>query len=179
MPVYEDTAAVTGHRPHKLAIGNYSGYDENNPLRVWIRVQLHMRLQEHQIRRGITGMAPGVDQDFARVCIETKIPFIAAVPFIGQDRTWPAETRKRYRQLLDAAAEVVVVCTGGYERWKLQARNEWMVEHGTHLFAVFDGSPGGTANTVAYADRFGPDKNRDRINPDDFRREWLNKEALI
>jgi uncharacterized phage-like protein YoqJ len=33
----------------------------------------------------------------------------------------------------------------------MQARNEWMVDNSNAMIAVWDGSPGGTANTVKYA----------------------------
>ena len=34
---------------------------------------------------------------------------------------------------------------------RMQARNQWMVDHCQLLIAVFDGSPGGTKNCVDYA----------------------------
>jgi uncharacterized phage-like protein YoqJ len=159
--------AVTGHRPDKLWVGNWSGYDARNPLRLWIYEQMKAYLRALQPTYTITGMAIGVDQDFAACCIELQIPFIAAVPFVGQENQWPLTSRMQYQDVLKAAREVVVVCEGGYERWKMQARNEWNVDHSDKLLAVFDGSQGGTANTVNYADRIGREKCR--IDPNEFR----------
>jgi uncharacterized phage-like protein YoqJ len=159
--------AVTGHRPDKLWVGNWSGYDRTNPLRVWIRAQMKAYLQALQPTHTISGMAIGIDQDFVDVCIKLAIPFIAAIPFVGQERQWPALARDEYALMLHLAKEVVVVCEGSYERWKMQARNEYVCDHSDKLLAVFDGSQGGTANTVNYADRIGREKCR--IDPNDFR----------
>jgi uncharacterized phage-like protein YoqJ len=158
-------AGVTGHRPDKLGVGRWSGYDRTNPLRVWIREQMKVHLKALQPEYAISGMAIGVDQDFVDVCIKLAIPFVAAVPFVGQERQWPALARAEYTLMLALAKEVVVVCEGGYERWKMQARNEWVVDRSNVLIAVFDGSQGGTANTVNYADRVGREKRRIEIGP--------------
>jgi len=157
---------VTGHRPDKLGTNSVSGYVKDNPLRVWIKTQMRDHLKQLRPIYAISGMAIGVDQDFAEVCIELRIPFVAAVPFEGQERTWPIESQEDYRALLAKAHEVVVVSDGPYERWKLHARNEWVVDHINVLIAVFDGTLGGTANTVNYADRVQREKRR--INPNEF-----------
>ena len=161
---------VTGHRPERLGIGSWSGYDKANPLRTWVRAEMRRHLVELQPIRAVSGMAIGVDQDFVEVCVALAIPFVAAVPFRGQERQWPEPAQVEYHRLLKLAAEVVVVCEGGYERWKMQARNEWTVDHINLLVAVFDGSQGGTANTVNYADRVGREKRR--IDPNEFRMEF-------
>ena len=158
----------TGHRPSKLGTDAFSGYIENNPLRVWIKSQLRAHLYQLHPLYVLSGMAIGFDQDLAAVCIELRIPFIAAVPFIGQERLWRHDAQEKYRMLLAHAYEVIVVCDGGYERWKMQARNEFMVDHCNVLLACFDGSPGGTAGTVNYADRVQREVRR--INPNDYRR---------
>lgn len=159
--------AGTGHRPDKLGTEHYSGYIANNPLRTWVRVRARQELLRLRPFYVISGMAPGFDQDLARVAIELRIPFVAAIPFVGQEDRWPLRGRQEYRQLLQQAYEVVIVCEGGYERWKMQARNEWMVDHCTDVLAAFDGSPGGTANTVNYANRVRRPVHR--IDPCEFR----------
>src|SRR3546814_16271306 len=50
---------------------------------------------------------------------------------------------------------VVVGGPGGYAAWKLQKRNEWMVDHADELVALWDGSRSGTGNCVAYANTSG------------------------
>ena len=34
-----------------------------------------------------------------------------------------------------------------------QIRNRWMVDHAVRLIAVYNGTPGGTRNTLAYAQK--------------------------
>lgn len=101
--------------------------------------------------RAISGMALGVDQWAAETCVALGIPFTAAIPFEGQESKWPWRAQRHYRELLEMAEERVVVCPGDYRPFKLQKRNEWMVDNCTLLIAVWDGSPGGTANCVRYA----------------------------
>ncbi len=153
--------AVTGHRPDKLG-----GYNFYKPLRVWLRDQLLAKLQQLQPSSAISGMALGIDQDFAYVCVWAGVPFLAAIPFVGQESIWPEESRLLYNELLSRAYEKVIVSSGGYSARKMQIRNEWMVNHCDVLIAVWDGSEGGTGNCVRYAENAR--RPIERINPKDF-----------
>lgn len=141
---------VTGHRPEKIG-----GYDPMNEVRVALRKEMRRVLVELAPELAISGMALGIDQDFVSVCIDLHIPFIAAVPFLGQESTWPTESQRIYFALLDRADKVVYVSEPGYANWKMDTRNKWMVdevgEDGV-VMAVWDGSPGGTGNCVRYAE---------------------------
>jgi uncharacterized phage-like protein YoqJ len=162
MIISAEVIAVTGHRPDKIG-----GYDFQAPQRMWIRDQLRERLLIYRPKRCISGMALGVDQDFANVCIELGIPFTAAIPFVGQEDSWPKESQDIYTSILAKADDVMVVSPGGYAVWKMQVRNKWMVDHCNLLIAVWDGSPGGTGNCHKYA----VERRHviDRINPNHFR----------
>ena len=146
--------AGTGHRPSKL-----SGYNPGNPVRSWLRDTARDLLTQPRVREsvvsGISGMALGWDQDLASLFVELHIPWIAAIPFEGQESVWPEKSKKEYRELLKLAKEVVVVSPGSYSTYKMQARNCWMVNHATHILAAFDGSFGGTANCLRYANTKG------------------------
>lgn len=108
-------------------------------------------LQRHAPTQVISGMALGWDTALAMAAIAHHIPLIAAVPFVGQESRWPPAQRLRYQKLLRRATEVVVVTEGGYAAWKMQKRNEWMVDRCDVLLALWDGSSGGTANCLTYA----------------------------
>lgn len=138
--------AGTGHRPDKIG-----GYDYYNPQRVWIRERIRTALVDLHATKTISGMALGVDQDLAQVSIDLAIPFIAALPFVGQESRWPKSSQDYYEWLLERADEVVVVSPGGYAAYKMQVRNKWMVDHANALVSVWDGSPGGTGNCMTYA----------------------------
>jgi uncharacterized phage-like protein YoqJ len=117
-------------------------------------------LYEAGARGFISGMALGVDQWAARGVIALRerdptVRLVAAVPFHGQDSLWPEHSRMEYARLLEAADERVVVSKGAFAAWKMQARNEWLVNHADVLLAVWDGSAGGTRNCVQYAQRRG------------------------
>jgi uncharacterized phage-like protein YoqJ len=129
--------------------------------------QIRAALKKHRPLYGISGMALGADQDFIACCLDLKIPYVAAVPFVGQERVWRPAAQAVYRDLLSKAREVVVVSEGGYASYKMQVRNQWLIDHSNLLLAVFDGSPGGTANTVEYARRVG--RTIEYIDPCQYR----------
>ena len=136
--------AAPGHRPNKL--GGY-GPEVDEKLRrlaMWF-------LTTNRPDTVISGMALGWDMAWAEAAIMMRIPVIAAVPFAGQESAWPASSQARYRSILGACSETIVVCDGGYSPWKMQKRNEWMVDHCDYLIALWDGTAGGTGNCVRYA----------------------------
>lgn len=136
--------AVTGHRPDKLG-----GYNNFEKLTWFASCELKMKLPNLVI----TGMALGWDQAIAKACILLDIPFIAAVPFKGQEKIWPIASQKLYNELLSKADEINIICDGGYAPNKMQIRNEWMVDHCSYLEALWNGTSGGTANCVKYANK--------------------------
>ena len=156
--------AVTGHRPNKLG-----GY-ELTPLRLKISQKIYSILEKLKVDVAYTGMALGIDQDFARVCKMLNIPYIACVPCDDQDRMWPLGSKDLYSHLLSSASEIIVVTPGRYKPWVMQKRNEYMVnqlnDKDDFLLAVWDGSSGGTANCVKYAEKLK--KTIVRIDPKDY-----------
>lgn len=153
-------AAFTGHRPDKLG-----GYKLPNPTYVKVCQKIEAALVELKPEKCISGMALGIDQWAASICVKLGIPFIAAIPFLGQENVWPEESKRIYRILLKKAESQHVVSEGSYTAAKLQIRNEWMVDNCDKLIAVWDGTQGGTGNCYKYAESI----NRDiyRINPKD------------
>lgn len=135
---------VTGHRPDKL--GGYS-----DSARIKLEKLAKGVLTELKPTKVITGMALGWDQAIATACVELNIPFIAAIPFRGQETKWPVESQERYHKLLSHAAEVVIVCEGSYAAYKMQLRNQWIVDRCELLVALWDGSGSGTKNCIDYA----------------------------
>jgi uncharacterized phage-like protein YoqJ len=142
--------AFTGHRPDKLP-NKETGYKLPNPTYIHVCRQIEKTLLELKPNKIITGMALGIDQWAANVAIKLGIPFLAAIPFEGQENAWPESSQRTFRTLLKKAAEKVIVCEGGYEASKMQRRNEWMVNNCNILIAVWDGTPGGTSNCINYA----------------------------
>ena len=136
--------AGTGHRPNKL--GGYSWESRNKVYRVaaeWLQVNRPSKV--------ISGMALGWDQALALAAVRNDIPLVAAVPFREQPKAWPAASQAEYYDIIDEAEEIVYVCDPGYAPWKMQKRNEWMVDNSDTVLALWDGSDGGTGNCVKYA----------------------------
>jgi len=140
------TVAFTGHRPAKL--GGY-GTDAQERL---IGLATYF-LSVTRPLKVISGMALGWDQAVAEASIMLHIPVIAAIPFKGQESKWPRDSRYWYNELLTHCAHIEIVSPGGYSPAKMQVRNEWMVDRGDVLTALWDGSDGGTANCYHYAER--------------------------
>jgi len=140
--------AVTGHRPHKLG-NDYAGTSE---LIYNIKYEIEQIFDTYIPTHLITGMALGIDTVFALLAIQHEIPFTAAIPFIGQEKMWPAQSQENYRKIIShPLCEKVIISEGGYTAYKMQVRNEWMVNRCDILIAVWDGTEGGTANCVKYA----------------------------
>ena len=109
-----------------------------------------------QIEYIISGMAQGWDLALVRAALALGIPFVAAVPFEGQETKWPREHQEAFRNFLERAMRVEIVCPGPYANWKFLKRDEWMVDNSNRLLSLYDGSPkGGTAHTYNYAESKG------------------------
>ena len=141
--------AFSGHRPDKLG-----GYKLPNPTYIRVCQQIDAALQELKPEKVITGMALGIDQWAASIAYKLGIPYLAAIPFEGQEKAWPEESQKTFRLLRKLAAEEIIVCEGGYAASKMQIRNEFMVDHCDQLIAVWT-DLGGTGNCVEYAKSVG------------------------
>lgn len=135
----------TGHRPPKLG-----GYSEDVFIRLVLLAKENIPDDTSLI---ISGMALGWDTALAQAAVEKNIPFIAAIPFLGQEKRWPQKSCTLYHNLLSMAKDIVYVSDPGYSPVKMQKRNEWMVDHSDKILALFDGSYGGTFNCISYAKR--------------------------
>lgn len=137
------------------------------PMSDWIQENMELVCYLWQVEKGISGVALGWDTHWAMVCIRLGIPLTCAVPFQGQENMWNQSSQKLYHWILSKATEIVYVCEKGYAPWKMQKRNEWMVNNSDALLAGWDGSSGGTLNCYRYAAEEGGTEII-RINPKDY-----------
>ena len=129
---------------------------------------------------GVSGMALGGDTDIVRVWIEERFPFVAAVPFPGQESRWPKRSQDLYLKLYQEwAIGVRMVSTqpaknDAEARRLLLERDDWVVGVCDEMISLFDGSRGGTAHTYAAWQRMhvADPHLMHRIDPRDLRR-WL------
>lgn len=146
---------VTGHRPNKLY-----GYDLSNPQWQNLKEQFKKILKENNCEEAITGMALGVDTVFALAVLELKsegydIKLHCAIPCKNHSCKWIKESVDQYNDILSKADIVKLVSDEEYKPWLMQKRNEYMVDLADKIIAVWDGSNGGTANCVKYAEKCG------------------------
>jgi uncharacterized phage-like protein YoqJ len=157
---------VTGHRPDKL--GN--AYDVHHPTNVAIGKKMRdfilkqsgfdrntMSFSSDEVVTLISGMALGIDTIWALVALKLKREFPnkfqleCAIPCKNHSSRWLAESKKIYEDILSKADIVTQVSDEEYKPYLMQKRNEYMVDKADFVFAVWDGSKGGTGNCVNYA----------------------------
>ena len=140
--------AITGHRPNKL--GN--DYEMLSPLAIRIKRELQHFINFYKPSVMISGMALGIDTLWAELAIENNIPLVAAIPCINHSVKWNAKHIATYNKILEhPLTTLVLLSEEEYTESCMQARNEWMVDTCDMLVAVWDGTKGGTANCVSYA----------------------------
>jgi len=147
------TVAVTGHRPNKL--WGYNLADKHyQAMKDWFKREL----VERSTTDAYSGMALGVDTVFSLSVLELKdqgykIKLHCAIPCQNHSSKWVSESKEQYNAILSKADEVVVVTDKPYAPYLMQIRNQYMVDRADEVFAVWDGTSGGTANCVRYAKR--------------------------
>lgn len=153
--------SFTGHRPDKL--GN--DYRLESPAVKKLEQEITINLVAFgDVEEAIIGMALGVDMLVGYICLELDIPFTAAIPCKDQDRKWNPTMRGMYRYLYNRASYVYYVSEEQYNIFSMPNRNHWMVKNSDKLYSVWDGSLGGTANCMNYAQRIGKPTFIHRIN---------------
>ena len=152
------SCCFTGHRPMKLPWG----MNERDPRCTALKLELAARLEAIYAlgyRHFLCGMAIGCDMYFAEAVLALRdvhgdVTLEAAIPFGDQPGRWDEAQRRRYNSLIDRADKVTVLQIG-YTSDCMMQRNRYMVDRSSLLLACFDGRPGGTMNTILYAERNG------------------------
>lgn len=150
--------AFTGYRPSKMPWG----YDETDARCAEFRFRLRESL-EYLIGQGYTdflsGGALGFDQMAARIVLSLRekypwIRLIMVIPFDGQADRWTEDQRRQWLDIIETSDKVIHI-SHSYDKGVFFRRNHYLVEHADLLLAAYDGQPGGTASTIAYAKRHG------------------------
>ncbi len=148
----------TGHRPEKLPWGA----DERDERCIKLKQELACHLEGLYLagcRRFLCGMARGCDLYFAEAVLELReahgdVILEAALPCDTQADNWRESEQRRYEHLLAESDEVTFVAHR-YSPGCMQRRNRYMVDSSDILLAVFNGTGGGTMQTILYAKRRG------------------------
>ncbi len=141
-------AALTGHRPPKAGLT----YSHDSPGDLAAVKAVRQFIRAYDIDFLIVGGALGFDTLGARAAWLEKIPYDVYVPFKAQAARWYPEAQTRYYTMLEEANTVEVISEGGFTPQKMQFRNVRMVDDARFLATWWDGSSGGTANCIKYAE---------------------------
>lgn len=158
----------TGHRPRKIA---WLG-DPNHPCCVALCSILRERILQ-KIHDGydyfISGMALGADLLCAQIVLDLRqdypnIKLECALPCTKQAHYWSDKQRDKYAEIL-SKSDYIQILSENYSLSCMQKRNKYMVDNSDCLIAIWNGTDGGTKNTIMLAKR----KNIpiEIINPDD------------
>ena len=145
----------TGHRSEKLT---------RSEMEICIDLEKEIRLAiADGFTTFISGMARGVDIWAAEIILRIRnddpsIKLICASPYEGFEHGWKESWNERYSAII-RSADLVRYISPRYSRTCFQIRNEWMVEHSSRVIAVYNGSSGGTKNTIDFAKRIGVSVN--------------------
>lgn len=152
----EMTCCFTGHRNAKLPWGA----NDSDPRCIELKKEIFSRLEgiyETGYRHFICGMAIGCDTYFAQAVIRLRqlhpdVTLEAAIPCGTQPDKWPVNARIRYNSLVDSCDKITVLQIA-YSPDCMMKRNKYMVDNSSLILSCYDGTPGGTMNTLLYAMR--------------------------
>ena len=151
------SCAFTGYRPEKYSFP----LEGESPEACRFQTSLAMAVND-LIDKGVhtflNGGARGFDILAAEAVLAASefrpVDLITVLPFPAMDATWSLEWMRRYETVLQKSREVITL-SPAYHAGAYAARNRYMVDHSDCVMTWFDGKKGGTANTLAYAEKTG------------------------
>ena len=141
----------TGHRPEKLGISEARA-------KVLLKSAIQQAISDGYVTF-ISGMARGIDLWAAEIVIEERekndnIHLVCVSPFNGFEMRWSEQDKTTYYSIMEQA-DLVKYISQHYYKACFQVRNKWMVDRVSRVIAAYNGTKGGTKNTIEYANRNG------------------------
>lgn len=132
---------VAGHRPTDLG-----GYEENETTRA---VRDHLidiiaaKRRMHPDLTVLTGMGLGAETLAAEAARDAGAPYVAVLAFPNLDSRWPDASRRRFRELVDEAAETIVLQNAVPDSTSaasaaFKRRDAWLRRHADEAVVVWD-----------------------------------------
>ncbi len=154
----EISCCFTGHRPEKLPWGE----DERDLRCMDLKDRLSAAVEEayeQGIRHFLCGMARGADFYFCEAVLHLRnlhrdITLEAVIPCETQAARWTERDRNRYFSLVEQC-DLETLVQRRYDRSCMLRRDRYLVDHASHLIAVYGGLLGGTMYTISYAKKQG------------------------
>lgn len=146
------TCCFTGHRPNKLPWG----YREKG-IKFFAFKRNLKKIIKSAIKNGykyfISGMALGSDIICAEIVLDLKekfpnIELECAIPCQNQTEKWVSDYLIRYNNILSKADKITYVSHLNYFKGCMIKRNMYMLNNSSLLIAVYNGSFGGTKQTI-------------------------------
>src|SRR5215216_5847964 len=90
---------ATGHRPNKC--GGYTTAAQLLLKQIAIAWMAALKP-----RGAVSGMALGWDTAIVQACLHLGLPYVACIPFQGQESQWPSASRHAYHEYLSNAVNI-------------------------------------------------------------------------
>lgn len=147
----------TGHRPKGFPFKYGLDKQKHAAYLQTFEEKIELAITEYGITNFISGMAIGVDMDFAEIVLKLRnkypITLECAIPCPDQTLKWNDKDKLRYESILKCADEINIV-SDMYTPECMLKRNRYMVDKSQLVIAVFNGiEQGGTWYTINYAKR--------------------------
>lgn len=141
----------TGHRPEKLHI-------PESKVKSLLEKAIAQAVEDGFFTF-ISGMARGVDIWASEIVLDLRednsdIRLICTPPYKGFEKRWSLSEQKLYNDILENS-DFVKFVSEHYYKACFQVRNVFMVNHSKRVISAYNGSSGGTRNTIDYASRKG------------------------
>ena len=150
---------VAGHRPPQL--GGYGANPVAERIRGKLAEILAAKRKLHPDLVVLTGLGLGADQLGAEAAGDAGVPYVAVLPFPGQEAVWPEPSRRRHGELL-AGADDTVLIQATAPKSKQQAgaalarRDAWLARHADEAVVVWDGDDAGVGRLArSFQDALG------------------------
>ena len=147
----------TGHRPKGFPFKYGVNKPKHKAYLQMLEEKIKLAITDYGITCFVSGMALGVDLDFAEIVLNFKdteyknITLECAIPCPNQTAQWTGEDKLRYDKILQRADDITLV-SNHYDRDCMLKRNRYMVDKSQLVIAVFNGiERGGTFYTIKYA----------------------------
>ena len=151
------TCCCTGHRPKGFPFKYGVDKQKHNAYLLLLEEKIKLAITEYGITNFISGMAIGVDLDFAEIVLKLRnkypITLECAIPCPNQTLKWNSSDKLRYESILKRADKIKLI-SERYTPECMLKRNRYMVDKSQLVIAVFNGiEQGGTWYTINYAKR--------------------------
>jgi hypothetical protein len=141
----------------RIAVSGHRGLPA--PTQRLVDEAIRAALAEQQDVTGLSCLADGADQIFARAVLDHGGQIEAVIPATHYRHGLPADTHEEYDRLLAQATQVHRLPFTESTAEAHMAASTFMLGHADLLWAIWDGKPargyGGTADVVAWAHKNG------------------------